>query len=525
MLRNSTLKIGTDKLRLKAVSEDVFSVYLTGSDLYIRQPLWNRPTLDSIRRFVYNPEYGDVESENLDLLGQRFVDSATADIATAWAAGEILAQSTDNGGPLKYNNMYLAGGHGLAQVFEMTCTGHGLTNADIGDQGLISAKTWVLIKIKDAKTFIITAANTGANVNRWAIQGTPAATGTITFTGAGAKVYTAINSIQAFPFVQEPVRSITVDSVEITGDGTYYASDEVVINETYRVPNPAQWLLDIIASKGTLTPKWLDDPSNVTQMTVTQSWHFDKYGSMTLHHNTTSSSEVAVAGTGSFDYFPGGWQHQSLFRSGHTVHQYIPDLAGTVGGYDFKNIADVTANAASVVVAKSDSTDTADPPSHFAQLLKTSPGAVATFGLAFGYMRTRGQGLPANRTQNFRVWQLSTAEKQYPLAVDYLRFPAGRMPAATSLDIFSWECGYKMDVHPTYTVDAVYTDSGKVYRVIDIHDTIANEWIEVPDGLLGEPITNISVAGGMTVHSTHVGIEGIEVSVTGGWGRAILEIG
>lgn len=495
------------------------SVLLSGTDTYIRAPYWLDDTKDVMRQLATNLDNGTTASNCVDLKGVRLVSSATADMLTAWAAGEVFTNSNDNGPPTRYNNQYLGGGHGLAAVFNLVCAGHGLTNVDVGDVGTISAVSFVLTEIIDANTFRVVANNTSGNSDRWVISASPAASGTITFTAAGAKVYTSRTSVQDWPCIRNHVRAVKLNGSVAVTTGEY-AARYVTVEESYDIVNPARWLLLLIAQKGTSSPIPLDDPSVPIQMTIYNTWRFDKYGGMTNTNRVVVSQEASMGTTGSYNYW-GGWQYQRI--SGADCWQYFPDLSGAVGGYDFTNIANVTSNSSTVSIAKSNSINTSDPPSHWAQLTKDGTGGFIR-GFAAGYQRTTGQGIPATRAQNTWLYQLSTSEKQYPVAVDGTRFPSARIPVATDLTTVVWECAYKMDSNPTYTVNAAYEYNDKVYRVIDVHASLTNQEIPVPAGLVGRSVTVISTGGTITVHSSTVASNSTVSISTTTWGRAILEI-
>jgi len=85
---------------------------------------------------------------------------------------------------------------------------------------------------------------------------------------------------------------------------------------------------------------------------------------------------------------------------------------------------------------------------------------------------------------------------------------------------------YDMSDNPTHTVDAIYEDDGKAYRVIDIHDTVSFYSVPMPADLVGKKITVVSKSASLTLHtSDFVPSGGLMVSTTGGWGRLIAEIG
>lgn len=65
-----------------------------------------------------------------------------------------------------------------------------------------------------------------------------------------------------------------------------------------------------------------------------------------------------------------------MYKAGHTLWQYVPSLAVTVGGYALSSLAKITANAATVIVTAADCADAANLPAHFAQVVKLSGAPV-----------------------------------------------------------------------------------------------------------------------------------------------------
>ncbi len=497
---------------------------LTGTSLYVWQPMWNDPTRASVRLISYGDTPSTSEAGTVDMIAHRFVDASYDQdlIELAYNAGESVWASIDNGPPFKFNGQYLGGGHGLAGAYNVTITGHGLTNTDVGDVGTISAKSWVLVRVVDANTITIVAANTGASETLWTITGSPApgASGTITFASAGAKSYTASAATQIWPLVQNYTLSAKMEGETDLVDGTPANGSYFELRESYGIPNPANWLATLISEKGTATPKALNDPAITTQLYVDQVWRFDRFGAMTGYGTYRAGQEFEIRST---DYF-GAWQHQTLIKTSHTLWQYMAGVASAIGGYDFTATADITSNSAERALLTSNVSDAAKPSAVFAQFLKLSGNPV--LGLAHGYMTTTGVGKPAERADNTYLFRLSSSEKMYPVAIDGGAFPSGLVPAGTVMQVGFWDQCYDMSDTPTRTVDAVYEHAGKVYRVVDIHDTITYGSLDVPAELVGKPVEVVESQGGFTLHSDEfVPAGGLTYSVSGGYGRAIIAIG
>ena len=324
-----------------------------------------------------------------------------------------------------------------------------------------------------------------------------------------------------WPLVKSLSQEIIVDGEVVSGDGSW-TGQYCLIKEYYEIPNPVNWLDTLISERGTASPKSLNASSINTQTVIQHTWRFDQYGAMVGAYSFRAVQDFLMVGGSSYDYI-GGWQHQTLFRTGETLWQYVPDLSGSVAGYDLKATADVTSNTGSVQVNTGHCTSSGDPASHFVQFTKLSGTPQVALGM--GYIRTKGQGLPANRSQNTRVWQMSNSEKQYPVAVDGARYSGTIVPSGTQVEFAFWDYGWAFGSNTTHTCDAVYEDGGYVWRVIDIHDTVSYQRITMPSNLEGRAVTLYSSGGTFTLHSDIVTCGTITVSTSGGWGRGIIRVG
>lgn len=500
----------------------------SGTDVYIRQPY--NATYDLVRKLKYGAAQSASEAGVIDFVGVRKIRiaSSAADTALMYEAAQIteyLQASNDNSPPEKLNSMYLGGEHGVAASFRLTKTGHGLTNSAVGDTGTDSAsKIWVITKIDDTNNITVTAQNDGASASKWLIRNTITGS-TITFAGAGAYTFTTNTAVLFLPLAQNYTSAIYVDGVQVTADGTY-SGYRAEVRESYGIPNPARWLTALIAAKPAVTPLLPNDPANATQIEVNASWQFDRYGAQVGYFDHYVVEQYARSGGSTDDYF-GAQQWQVSYRNvaaGETVWQYVPDLTGSVGGYDFSNIAEITNNAATVTVAKADCLNTSNPASHFAQIIKDSGGNKLR-GFVHGYARNVGVGVPATRAALcVELWQLSTAKKQYIRAVD--SGYGATAAAGENLQAVTFNSYYDMSANTNYTVNAMFElADGKVHWVFDCHATLSATWITMPPELVGKLVAVLDSTN-FTLHTTAVvTAKGLRVSTSGGRGRAVIQIG
>ncbi|ASK88455.1 hypothetical protein [Sphingorhabdus sp. SMR4y] len=431
-----------------------------------------------------------------------------------------IGRGGDTAAPENLNNTYLGGGHGF-YCQKITSVAHGLSLTDVGDVGTDgAAKSWVLVDVPDVDTLTIAPANEGT-ATAWDFDTTLTGS-TITFSAAGAVAFSGSTAYEDNYLLQSHAVSVWLDGVELTADGVYrgYRAE---VQESYGIPNPADWLTQLIAGKGAASPRLLSDSQNATHVDLSISYQFGRFGEMVTYFDHYVAQGYARTGDG----YWGAQQWLVLFRrsgSGDRINQYIPDLSGTVGGYDFSAIADIESNSSSVNVMASDCVDPSNPASHFAQICKTS-GGDPRWGFAYGYARHVGIGVPATRaTLVDRILNISNVEKQYPGGVDG---EAGATASAGENHLaVCWNQYYDMADNQEYTCNNVveFAD-GTVHWTIDIHDTLDGVWInhDAFKYLIGKSATVIDSTA-FTLHSAAVTPKGLRVSTTGGYGRAVVSI-
>lgn len=494
-------------------TESKIKVQVVASSIYVKQKY--NSTHDTVRHYIFN-DTSLYPAGVVDFRGVGTVlkgDQRSLDLA--FGSSDKLYVGNDNAPPIRFNNAYLGGGHGIPATKTLTKTAHGLTNIDVGDVGTDgAAKSWVLSKIVDADNIMVTAQNTGTATD-WIISGSISGS-TITFAAAGAFAFTSQSPGEYKPLAQNYNVEFVVDGATVTNLNSVTACDSFEIRETYGIPNAASFLTALVNEKGTATPK---EPSSAliqTQIKVDLTWRFDKYGSCVMYYSNYNEQDYA---RGSADYF-GGLQRQGLVKSGRNLLQYIPDVS-PVSGLDFKNKADITSNAASINIPVSSCDDVNNPASHFSQIIAN--GSTPEYGCLIGYNREIGVGVPATRASVVtNVLNISTSEKQYPRAVDSAVQPVGgEFRTAVAYDAY-----YDMSSNTSYTVNNfVEFADGSVHWVFDCHTTLNNVWVETPSDLIGRSIQVLDKSASLTVHNSDVVMgSGILISVSGGYGRCVVKI-
>lgn len=509
---------------------DPVVIVRSGTSMYVRQPYaaaYSQVRLMSVgvaASFATNGAVDEVAAMRIPI-ATLAADTANAYLAAGTA--DRLCLVADNAAPEKENGLFMGQGHGPT-AFQLTkATAHGLTNSNVGDVGVDgAARAWVLVRIVDATNILVVADNVGT-ATEWYINAVLTGS-TITFSGgAGAYAFTASTQTQAWPALQNYSAATYMDGVAVP-DGGVYSGELGEIREKYGIPNIGHWLATLKAEKGTLTPKNPNDAAIQTQIEVSRTVRFDRYGGKLLIHSRYTLQQHAVL-NGS-DYYGGG-QHNSPHRNtGETSWAYAPGLSSTVGGYNLTARADITALAVALDILVSHCEDPNDPMSHFGQFTKDSTGA-EKFGFGTGYVRNVGLAVPAVRkTKIVQCAQISAPHKMYLHASDW---GAGLLMAAgVYTTVMVWEGFHDMSSNPTHTINRlVKLPNGKVHWIFDVHATLAAQWVvpgtlgQMPDELIGLPITILHKKSDTTVHSDFMTAHGARLSTVSGYGRLVAELG
>ena len=501
-----------------------------GHDYYIRAAAQQSTTKDVVWKVIANSgvNYNAVDNKNgaVNFHGIRFIDKATGHKSTIAAynqSTDVHSNGFDESCPIKINGMYLGGGHGVIGR-KAKMTGHGKTNVDVGSIWSDGTDQWVLHYVDDADNATFVAKNTGP-ADKWSIS--TAALGSTTMshvsgaTNTADFVLTAQEQSQSAPTVKEYLAELRVDNVSITADGVYSGA-RVQLAETYALMNMAAQQDYLIANVGAATPSY-DNAAIKDQVRFAYVFEWNEFGAMSVRAG--HGVHDAYSRAANSDYW-GAFQLQRLSLPGDSVagmqssvSLYVPDVS-PVGGYDFKAVADITANAAEVRVPITSCDDPADPASHFALIGRTS--GVDKSGHLYGYNRDVGLGVPAARAAHVTDCMiLSPADKSYPVAIDAKAGDA----AVDDADLIT---AFRAPFLPTdadLTVPAVVVDmDGATYCYITAHQTLTDKQVALPDSVSGKKVTVVKASTGATVSSAYVTGGQITFTTTGGYGDVVLRL-
>jgi len=150
--------------------------------------------------------------------------------------------------------------------------------------------------------------------------------------------------------------------------------------------------------------------------------------------------------------------------SGGTMHEIIPGV-GTVGGFDFRTLADVTTVGAQINIASTDLLVAADPVQRVQQWAYDS-GAAKVWGIEVGLLPIMDGKAATRRTNGVdtRSWYVSTLKKNYPELV---------WGVLTSPGVTYSGAAYRRYLPPTAPAEQVITDGNRWWLTITRPDAVS----------------------------------------------------
>jgi len=498
---------------IKQSSTKQMKILKIGDDVYLRTKWDNSSDLIEHIQLKNTDENKAFEFNKYYLIPNTTLDSEINIVGT------IVKYTHDDITPANYNYTYIGANHGAYFVHEIVMTAHGKTNQDVGSEWLdASNRKFYIIKIVDANTLWALSENIAVD-GTWRfyeVISSPLAhsqgainTATVNFTSSSLK--------QLKPAIKNQVKKLLLDGkTEITDDGIYTCEHFDVVN-SYDITNVKDLLDKLIAGRGTNTPISFNASSVGNDARFIITYKFHKNGSCTVFHSLKAINKVKL------DYI--GFM-QSIANSvpgGGKLYQYVPKITPiTVNGtvYDFKSIQDITNLSNSVNLLSSYWEDINNPPDRFLQVGKTSGGLpYQNFGFIMGYCLERGIGKPSVRKANItNAGNIFTTKKQYPHAIDNRYLNAGEY-----FDCVAFRCPVNYNYDSQATNVSWYYVNNDVYLMLDYHVDV-NKALELPTDFIGKNVTVVEKTDSFTINSEFVTADGINISVTGGYGYAVLKL-
>lgn len=497
--------------------------------LYVRvRRGWNATT-DRLQRYLLGhtgnfTTIGQADQGNgvIDFVGEKLVPTTwpkNTPLETIWAAasnGSIEVRAGgDEAAPLRLggNLMFVGGGHGYVCRLA-TVTGEAVTFSHIGKRytdgaALEYVVNWVDTATGQMKLFPKPTGTTeGWTHTNGVISG-----GTLTPVGGGTTLtVTADASSQAWPVPANYSYTARFNDGRLIAKGMPLRSgSEVVLSESYGIPNFRQLYDDLVALEGTFT----ENPDfgavgTLIQVDKANSWIIDHIGVPRRPHTVTFNQ----AGTASMH--AAQTMKPSLTNGATSLIAYVPGT-GVLNGLDFETGADLTSNAIEQSFVRSVWDDPAVPPDSVVLLARL--GAVTKHGVVNSISQTVAGGVPVTRDGRIgasgRAAWISSAEKIYiePLSIFAATagLVVGTLVIAGAVNpedfgdadfAFAWREGGKLRI--------------RAYRAA----ALTNGLVPVPTRYVSEPVGLAATKGTASLPEGMASADGIRVT----WGAARSEI-
>ena len=497
----------------------------SGSWLYVSQPY--SQSKDIVYRYTVFEVADSTLSGSVSPVSETLVPRGTRakDLeAAVFRSVELLRSGGDDGPPLWINGTILGAGHGLESK-HITKTGHGKTNVDVGSKWTDGAsKVWILYRVDDADTLSIAPA-LGGTSTLWTID--TALTGTTLTHASGATHTAAISSftsptaIQIHPWLQLHKVQVLADGEALKSGCSGYA-DKIVVTDGYAIPNAKAVEDFLVGAVGNAAAPVYAPDLMTTQVRIEITYTFRPGELQTvnwsLFNDQNYTRDITI-----------GMQSAPSNRTGSDkLYLFVPGVTTeTTSGLNFRNVAEITSLASLINISGSEVLSAANKPATFAQIVK-SVGGTPKFGQILHYSPLFGSAVPATRqTLTDNVLMMAAGGKMYLYVVDAL---LGATALANEFFEVSGARGsFDASQDSRLTISGVYTISGKKYWVAASHASFTNAWIPLPYGLdlRGRPIALLSAMteGTVTLRSSVISDRGVMMSVAGGYGFWIAEIG
>lgn len=494
---------------------------VSGDDIYVRSRFNN--THDIVHR--YSTSGSTSFNNNVPKqCGTCLIDRYTApiDTSTAYTYGLFIqSNGADDVCPLYYNGTYIGGNHGPACVRSVVSVEHGKTISDVGSSWLDGASNrWYIVRIVDDNNLWLVR-ETGMSGTTWTLSTT--LTGSTLVHDANAThtsdiIVSSSTVTQLTPAIRCIGVRVMADNTEVTGDGLYRAR-KLSIASVYDVLSLPSVLEYIVSQVGSDIMPAYNHASIDADARVSVCHVFQPGGSDTIYSSVMFYADV-------LGELVSHIQASKIADgvAGSAIHMYVPGVApitGSIKTWDFSTLENITTFEPSpIVLAPATWNDSGKPPYRFAQLI-IKDGQIQ-YGYTVGYSPLRLGGYPGNRAPVVdRAASIHTTKKIYPAAV----YKSSNTISAGSL----YEAvAFHNYICPERDADATictwYEDGADIVVMLDYHKNMSHHSVTALSKFAGRTIVPVDVHANVTVHNSVVSADGIMLSVTNGYGYAVLKL-
>lgn len=484
--------------------------------------LWLRSRFSSGEDLVVR--LGKGSNRQINFSGAQLVKASAAMSVKELAGGRLIHGNGDDATPWNINGTYIGANHGCASVREVTCAGHGRTQADLGSPWEDAAGTkFYLIKIVDENRLWFLSGNAG-QADLWKFK-TVVAGSSLTRKARNATLnFTACGMAQLRPACRIRKQQYLVNGRTPLAEDQPVACDSLDVVEEYDIINPASLLRDIVEHPGVerdFTAPYLE--AVIANHIV---YRFHSNGANVIDYTAKALQPFELG-------YMGFIQSAKLTRGSYDAHEYyIPKtkpFTQAAVPFDFRSLQDYTAVPPSPLRFSAENKNVEDPanlPDRFIQFLGRSENGncVREVGYALGYSLIHGLTRPPERARNTRdALTLHTTSKSYPVAINS---QMGRViPAGTEFRCVAYRQYFCPADHKDATCVYWHEEDGDTVFYADYHKAVNRDVLELPASLVGKAISVVEKTPSLTLHSDRtVPPGGVVVSVTGSYGYLVLRL-
>lgn len=322
----------------------------------------------------------------------KYITFTTDPTDGAISTGTDFKAASDDVCPIRYNNSYRGGNHGIYPAWNLTQENHGKTVADIGSI-YRSNMDVVIISVPDANHLVVMSKYSASS--RKMALGNP--TSPLVHVSGGTHTDNIVFSrttIQLKPDCKNYTLNIRSDNgTELTGNGEI-KGNYIDILESYDIQDFVAMLDYLIGNVGSNTNASYYNDSIPAEMHVINTYRFFPKGKEVI-----STSYIPTIANAMANYI-GGTQSMEIgtkYLIPYTSYNEISIMSGS-----------------SIVTLPSTWLDDEFPPNKFYQFNTDGRGFMV------GYDVTSGEGIPAKRLLNASVqagWIEGSSNKMYPMAL------------------------------------------------------------------------------------------------------------
>jgi hypothetical protein len=462
------------------------------------------------------------ENRQINLRSAALVDSSSPTNYTLWD-GMTIHGNGDDVPAWNINGGYIGANHGVEGV-ELTCTGHGLTTADLGREWSDEkGRKLYLVKIVSPDTLWFLGENTAA-APLWKFSFTVSGN-TLTGKSDGHKlIFTKNNGIQLRPACRIRKQAYLVDGKTALADGAVTTCNYFEIAEEYDIINPGAMLADVIAHPGVERNFIADHLDGVLRLEIV--YRFYPNGSNVIETKAKALQSFNM-GLALFVCTAPLTTHGNSYSREYYVPKTRPFvLEGK--NFDFQKIQDYNEKPPAAINFSADGTyveDSKNLPERFIQFLyrKENDRNVREVGFALGYSLIQGITRPQVRAGNVKnAAMLYTSLKSYPYAMDS---KMGMIPAGMEFHCVGYRDYFSPQAYPNATGVYWHTEGDDIILYVDYHKNVDGDTIKLPPDFTGKKISIIEKTPSVTLHTADaIPATGIVLSVGNNYGYIVLKL-